>query len=144
MGQAIKPEPNLEHPVVLVVDDEQALRLLATDLFEEAGLAAVEARNAAEALNTLEQRSDIALLFTDCQMPGMSGPDLARVASNRWPHLRVVLVTGFQERCMLDWPLIWKPYSGRTIERIVELVLAPQTVHAVQHDQRPTGPGHWS
>lgn len=143
MGQAIKPEPSVGHRVVVVVDDEPDLRLLAADLFEEAGLVAIEARNGAEALDILEQRSDIALLFTDCQMPGMSGPDLARVASKRWPDLRVVLVTGFQERCMLDWPLVWKPYCGRTIKRIVERVLAPQRLHPEHLDQSPLKTGYW-
>src|SRR6476620_10327055 len=57
-------------PKVLVVEDEMVLRMRAADIVEDAGFSAVEAVNADEALAVLESRSDIALLFTDIQMPG--------------------------------------------------------------------------
>ena len=58
---------------VLVVEDELVLRLRAVDIVEDAGFKAVEAVSADEALSILETRSDIALLFTDIQMPGSIG-----------------------------------------------------------------------
>ncbi len=54
---------------VLVVEDEMVLRMRAVDIVEDAGFTAVEAVNADEALSILEARSDIALLFSDIQMP---------------------------------------------------------------------------
>jgi two-component sensor histidine kinase len=51
--------------------------------------------NADEALAILESRSDIALLFTDIQMPGsMDGLKLAHAVHNRWPDIKIILVSG--------------------------------------------------
>jgi len=81
--------------VVLVVDDKDVVRMLAVDLFEELGCEVLEARGGTEALAKLEARPDVSLMFTDCRMPGMSGPELAEAAAERWPSLRIVLVTGY-------------------------------------------------
>ncbi len=51
-------------PVVLVVEDEPLLRMLAVEVVEEAGCIAIEARDADEAVILLESRMDITLLFT--------------------------------------------------------------------------------
>src|SRR5674476_1481032 len=56
--------------VVLVVEDEMLLRMRAVDMVEDAGFTPVEAVDADEAVAILESRSDIAMLFTDIQMPG--------------------------------------------------------------------------
>lgn len=108
-----------ECKVVLVVDDEAMVRMLAVDLFEEMGCEVIEAGSGVEALAKLEQRPDISLMFTDCRMPGMSGPELAETAARRWPHLRIVLVTGYHNIQGLSWPMVWKPYDARTIERVI-------------------------
>lgn len=105
--------------VVLVVDDEPAVRMLAVDLFEELGCNVIEADSGAQAFTRLEERPDISLLFTDCRMPGMSGPQLAQIAAERWPHLRIVLATGYHNVRDPGFPIVWKPYDQRTIERVV-------------------------
>ena len=105
--------------VVLVVDDEPMVRMLAVDLFEEMGCDVVEAGSGTEALARLEERPDVSLMFTDCRMPGMSGPELAETAAERWPHLRIVLVTGYHNMQVPGWPMVWKPYDARTIERVI-------------------------
>jgi len=56
--------------VVLIVEDEMLLRMRAVDMVEDAGYTSVEAVDADAAFAILEPRSDIALLFTDIQMPG--------------------------------------------------------------------------
>jgi CheY-like chemotaxis protein len=105
---------------VLVVDDEEAVRLLAVDLFEELGCEVLNAGGGRQALELLEARPDISLMFTDCRMPGMSGPELADAASKRRPDLRIVLVTGYHNMEAPGFPMIWKPYDQRTLERVVE------------------------
>lgn len=81
--------------VVLVVEDEMLLRMRAIDMVEDAGYTSVEAVNADEAVAILESRSDIALLFTDIQMPGsMDGLKLAHAVHARWPPIRIILVSG--------------------------------------------------
>jgi two-component sensor histidine kinase/ActR/RegA family two-component response regulator len=80
---------------VLVVEDEMVLRMRAVDIVEDAGFAAVEAVNADEAISILEARSDISLLFTDIQMPGsMDGLKLAHAVHDRWPAIKIILVSG--------------------------------------------------
>src|SRR5258706_15471632 len=89
---SIQDEPRAN---VLVVEDEMVLRMRAVDIVEDAGFAAVEAVNADEALAILESRSDISLLFSDIQMPGtMDGLKLAYAVHDRWPAIKIILVSG--------------------------------------------------
>ena len=82
-------------PNVLVVEDEMVLRMRAVDIVEDAGFTPVEAVNADEAIAILESRSDIDLLFTDIQMPGsMDGLKLAHAVHDRWPSIKIILVSG--------------------------------------------------
>ena len=83
-------------PIVLVVEDDVMLRMRAVDLVEDAGYTSVEAVDADEAFAILQSRSsDIALLFTDIQMPGsMDGLQLAHAVYERWPQLKIILVSG--------------------------------------------------
>jgi two-component sensor histidine kinase/DNA-binding response OmpR family regulator len=80
---------------VLVVEDEMLLRMRAMDIVEDAGYTPVEATNADDALAILESRSDIELLFTDIQMPGsIDGLKLAHAVHERWPLIKIILVSG--------------------------------------------------
>jgi two-component sensor histidine kinase/CheY-like chemotaxis protein len=82
-------------PSVLIVEDEMVLRMRAVDIVEDAGFNPIEAVNADDALAILESRSDIELLFTDIQMPGsMDGLKLAYAVHERWPKIKIILVSG--------------------------------------------------
>jgi two-component sensor histidine kinase/CheY-like chemotaxis protein len=82
-------------PKVLVVEDEMLLRMRAVDIVADAGFTPLEAMNADEALAILESRSDVDLLFTDIQMPGsMDGLKLAHAVHERWPSIKIILVSG--------------------------------------------------
>jgi CheY-like chemotaxis protein len=81
--------------VVLIVEDEMLLRMRAVDMVEDAGFTSVEAVDADEAVAILEARSDVALMITDIQMPGsMDGLQLAHTVHQRWPSIRIILVSG--------------------------------------------------
>lgn len=89
------PTGSTKVPNVLIVEDEMVLRMRAVDIVEDAGFCPVEAVNADEALSILESRSDISLLFTDIQMPGsMDGLKLAHAVHDRWPAIKIILVSG--------------------------------------------------
>ena len=82
-------------PVVLVVEDEMMLRMRAVDIVQDAGFVPVEAVSADQAMQILESRDDISLLFTDIQMPGsIDGLKLAHATHARWPHIKIILVSG--------------------------------------------------
>jgi CheY-like chemotaxis protein len=90
---------------VLVVEDEMVLRMRAVDIVEDAGFTALEATNADEALAILESRSDISLLFSDIQMPGsMDGLKLAHAVHDRWPTIKIILVSGLVNVTDADKP----------------------------------------
>jgi DNA-binding NtrC family response regulator len=88
-------EPSPIKPTVLVVEDEMLLRMSAVDIVEDAGFTPLEAVNAEDALVLLESRSDIDLLSTDIQLPGaMNGLKLAYAVHERWPSIKIILVSG--------------------------------------------------
>src|ERR1700710_2207837 len=88
-------DPAVPTTNVLVVEDEMVLRMRAVDIVEDAGFTAVEAVSADEAMAILESRSDISLLFSDIQMPGsMDGVKLAHAVHDRWPSIKIILVSG--------------------------------------------------
>jgi two-component system, response regulator PdtaR len=118
-------------PVVLVVEDEPLLRMLAVEVVEEAGFIAIEARDADEAVVLLESRSDITLLFTDINMPGsMDGLKLAHAVRNRWPPIKILVVSGKQRLQSSDLPsnscFVEKPYQASAlVEELRSLVGSP-------------------
>jgi CheY-like chemotaxis protein len=106
--------------VVLVVEDEMLLRMRAVDMVEDAGYISVEAVDADEAVAILESRSDIALMFTDIQMPGsMDGLKLAHSVHRRWPPIRIILVSGQLKLANIDIPpdsrFFGKPLEARVM-----------------------------
>lgn len=111
-------------PVVLVVEDEPLLRMLAIEVVEDAGFIAIEAEGADEAVILLESRTDITLLFTDINMPGsMNGLKLAHAVRDRWPPIKILVVSGLQQLQSSDLPsnscFFRKPY--RASELVAEL-----------------------
>ncbi len=89
--------------IILVVEDDAAVRLFAINALRSLGYQTVEAADAATALQILETTPDIVLLFTDIVMPGaMDGVQLAREAQRRYPSLRVLYTSGYTEHTLID------------------------------------------
>ena len=103
---------------ILIVEDDQLLRLLTADIIEEAGFEVLQAKNADEAVAILEARADIALLLTDINMPGsMDGMKLAHAASNRWPPIKIIVVSSRapDDELPAGSRFFAKPYHGGTM-----------------------------
>jgi CheY-like chemotaxis protein len=116
-------------PVILVVEDEGLLRMDAAAMVASAGFAVVEAANADEAIEILETRSDIAVVFTDIQMPGaMDGLRLARAVRGRWPPIKIVATSGHLTVTDTDLPeggrFLPKPYSAIEVTCVLREVMA--------------------
>ncbi len=84
--------------VVLVVEDEGAVRRTTRRMLVRAGYTVFEAANGTEAIDRWGNRaSELTAVITDMRMPGMGGAELARVMRLRAPNLPFVFVSGFNE-----------------------------------------------
>jgi CheY-like chemotaxis protein len=83
------------HTLVLLVDDEPVVRMVACQGLEDAGFDVIEADCAQGALDVLRSRADVAVLFTDVNMPGaFDGLDLAKLVHELWPDIQLVVTSG--------------------------------------------------
>lgn len=94
--------------------------MLAVEVVEEAGFTALEATDADAAVSLLESRSDICLVFTDINMPGtMDGLKLAHAVRDRWPPMKILVVSGQMRPRQADLPLntrfVEKPYRAEAM-----------------------------
>jgi CheY-like chemotaxis protein len=115
MGQATPFKP-----VVLVVEDEPLIRLMAIELIEDGGFDVVSVADAAEAVHVLETRLDIRIVFTDIDMPGdMDGIRLAELVRGRWPPIEIVVTSSHMHVTSEQMPergvFLPKPYEGREL-----------------------------
>ena len=116
---------------ILVVDDEVELAVIATSVLEELGYTVVGAGNGPAAVKVLEENTTIDLVFSDVVMPGgMSGLDLAAIITHKYPHLKLLLTTGFAVEA--DSPtsvteskhdVLRKPYRGIELAKRVRKIL---------------------
>lgn len=127
---------------ILVVDDEQDLRSLVANVLTEYGYKVVTASNAAKAVSLLE-RMDIPpdLLLTDVVMPGMSGPMLADQLLAKFAGARVLFMSGYDERQIVQryvvekgFALIIKPFQLHNlcaaVKKAMEAVPAALAAHS--------------
>jgi signal transduction histidine kinase/ActR/RegA family two-component response regulator len=119
---------------VLVVDDEELIRMLVTEVLEDQGHIAIEAADAAAGLGLLRRNRRIDLLITDVGLPGgMNGRQLARAAREFQPDLKVLFISGYAEDVVLSdgvldpgMHVMSKPFAIETFAlRINELIAAP-------------------
>jgi CheY-like chemotaxis protein len=83
------------HTLVLLVDDEPVVRMVACQSLEDAGFQVIEADCAQQALDVLKSRADVGVLFTDVNMPGaFDGLELARLVHEIWPAIQLVVTSG--------------------------------------------------
>src|SRR5258705_13001236 len=82
--------------LVLIVEDEDQVRVLTESYLQERGHRTLSASSAPEALAVLEASEGVDVLFTDILLKGdlQSGLDLARQAIERYPKLKVLYATG--------------------------------------------------
>jgi CheY-like chemotaxis protein len=115
--------------VVLVVEDEPILRLMAVTVVENAGFEPIEASNADEAVRILESRNDIRIVFTDIDMPGsMDGMKLAACIRDRWPPVEIILTSGHVAPEDVKVPerglFFPKPYDPQVVSRAMRRMAA--------------------
>ena len=122
---------------VLVVEDNDAVRRLTTNILSARGYAVTAARDGVEALTLLRAGTKIDLLVSDLVMPGASGREVAREFLDKLPDLRVLYMSGYSDeaigrRGLLDkhMALLSKPFTAQALTTKVREVL----------DAQPSGP----
>lgn len=117
-------------PVILVVEDQAAMRSLISEMLARHQFVPLEAGSAAEALDLLRARSDVALAIIDMIMPGMSGLDLAVELDRRYPGTRILYISGFKSSIAMQAiadrspeSVLFKPFTEwRLVGRVRRLL----------------------
>jgi PAS domain S-box-containing protein len=90
--------PSGGRETILLVEDEEPLRALGRRVLEKEGYTLLEASSAEAAIAAARARpGEIALMVTDAIMPGMSGPDLARLLASSHPAMKVLFISGYTD-----------------------------------------------
>lgn len=116
---------------ILVTEDEDAIRMVATRVLERAGYTVVSAASGEEALQQLTQHAGkINLLMTDLVMPGMTGLELAQEVRRLYPTLKILFASGYSADAtdgslseFEGWNFIAKPYGVKELAAEVRRIL---------------------
>ncbi|MBI2767486.1 MAG: response regulator [Chloroflexi bacterium] len=117
--------------LILVVDDDDPVRVMLARLLKTQGYSVLQSADAAQARTVLEsQRAD--LVISDVVMPGESGIELRRAIAQRWPELPVVLMSGYSADGPAEFAartpatfFVQKPFAAEELLAIVERALGP-------------------
>ncbi|WGS17977.1 MULTISPECIES: PAS domain-containing sensor histidine kinase [unclassified Bradyrhizobium] len=101
---------------ILVVEDDESLRIYIGDLLRELNYRVLTASNAQTALKILLERRHIDLVLTDVVMPGMNGREFGKRAAEMRPGLKILYMTGYSRNAIM--------HHGR-LDRGVELLEKP-------------------
>jgi two-component system, response regulator PdtaR len=129
MDKASTNTDPISAPLVLVVDDEPVVCLLASDCLQDAEFRTLEAHTAQQAIDVMESGQEVDIVFSDIQMPGMDGFELQRWVKLNRPRVKVLLASGVENVKAASghmgqprW-LVFKPYNADELEqRIRELL----------------------
>jgi signal transduction histidine kinase/DNA-binding response OmpR family regulator len=111
---------------VLVVEDVALIRMTTVDMVEQIGFAALEAGDGAEALELLQQNTDIEILLTDLGLPGMNGRQLVEEALRLKPDLKIIIASGYSTEDEAggkptgDVSYLTKPFDMQQLRRVLE------------------------
>jgi PAS domain S-box-containing protein len=114
---------------VLVVEDDDVVRLIGSTMMESLGFEVLTCGNADEALDVLIDDPEFDVVFTDMMMPGsMGGLGLAETVERLYPSMRVVLTSGWSDAelpkdTQRDRPFVLKPYTLDHLEQAFSRVL---------------------
>jgi PAS domain S-box-containing protein len=115
---------------VLLVEDDDAVRLLVADLLSELGYSALEAADPDSALKILRSSAKVDLLITDVGLPKMNGRRLAEIARQLQPDLPVLFLTGYTQIAATrgdligdDMAMIAKPFVMEELSSKIQEML---------------------
>ncbi|HUN41303.1 MAG TPA: response regulator [Acetobacteraceae bacterium] len=110
---------------ILIVDDEPEVRTVVAEFLEDFGYQVVQADGGQQALRRLRENPSVRLLITDIRMPEMSGLELADLATERNPRLKVILISGYFVAQQVHRRFLRKPFRMKELEAAVRAELCP-------------------
>lgn len=110
-------------PSILVVDDDEEVRVVVAEFLEDFGHSVIQANGGSAALQLLDTHPNIRLLITDIRMPDMSGFELADIAAARKSHLRIILISGYFVAQQVTWRFLRKPFRMKDLQAAVKAEL---------------------
>jgi FixJ family two-component response regulator len=120
-------------PFAVVVEDEAAVRDVAVVLFEESEMRVIPCESAEKAFATLcRHGEETAVLFADVRLAGlMDGIDLAHRVKRMWPHVRIVLTSGYPDN-NADLPdgAVYMPKPWRALDVLMQAERATISMQA--------------
>jgi len=125
--------PFTRRVTVLLVDDEELVRIGLTDVLEGLGHRVIPAASGAAALARLHAEPDIEIMITDYMMPSMTGIALAREARRIRPGLPVLVITGYSSSSLdgaeaNDILRLSKPFGSGDLTRMIRAALGEKVV----------------
>ena len=117
---------------ILLVEDDHLVQNVVKHQLESLGYQVITATGGQQALNLLREGNAVDLLFTDLRMPGMGGRQLAQLASEQCPYLKILFTTGFAghddegDGLQDNTNLIRKPYHRAELAQCLRRVLTRQ------------------
>jgi PAS domain S-box-containing protein len=143
----VTPRPVTGTEIILVVEDEEALRKVAKRSLEAAGYTVLTAADGDEALQVSAQHAgDIHLLLTDVVMPRINGKTLAQTLSKTRPTLKVAYMSGYTDNAIVHHGVldagthfIPKPFTGNDLTRKVREVLDAEFPTPPDGPEQPGG-----
>ena len=125
-------------PIALIVEDDPDLRVLGAALLEETELRVVECEDAEKAMAVLAREGDnVALVFADVRLPGLlDGVDLARRVKAVWPHISIIVTSGYSARRPETLPdnITYMPKPWLALELLMQAERAAAWMRRAQRD----------
>jgi signal transduction histidine kinase len=116
---------------VLLIDDDELVRLGTAEMLFELGFEVLQAGTASEGLEVIDVSPDLSAVVTDHLMPGMTGAELARKLRSEHPELPVLLISGYQniESVAPDIPRLSKPFRHAQLGASIASLLGDNEIN---------------
>jgi len=132
-GEPLPPGPDEAQAgaIILLVEDEPAVRAIAARSLERSGFRVLQASGGADALEVVRRHGQPDLMLSDLMMPGIGGAELARRLRERWPELPVLFMSGYSVEDLMrqgaigsDRVILQKPFTPNGLVRSVAAALS--------------------